>query len=95
MKERPITGEEFERMIKTAPKYLPESSADSVADLMTGLWVSGRRLGEALNLSWDEWGDGIRADMTGDHVKLLIPAEAAKGGRDRVYPVTPDFAEFL
>ena len=37
MTERPITGEESERMIETAPKYLPESSADSVADLMTGL----------------------------------------------------------
>jgi integrase len=33
--------------------------------------------------------------MSGEYVKLLIPPEAEKGGKDRVYPVTPDFAEFL
>ena len=33
--------------------------------------------------------------MSGKYVKLLIPCESEKGGKDRVYPVTPDFAEFL
>lgn len=33
--------------------------------------------------------------MSGIHVKLMIPAEREKGGKDRIYPVTPDFAEFL
>ena len=66
------------------------SSAGALA-----LWLSGLRLGEALGLTWDQWADGIRVDVSGKFVKLLIPAEAEKGGRDRIYPVTPDFAEFL
>ena len=57
--------------------------------------MSGLRLGEALSLSWDQWADGIRVDTSGKFVKLLIFAEDEKGGQDRVYPVTPDFQEFL
>ena len=53
------------------------------------------RLGEALSLTWDQWADGIRVDLSGRYAKLLIAAEDEKGGRDRVYPMTPDFAEFL
>jgi integrase len=63
--------------------------------LLRGLWLSGLRLGEALNLTWDMWADGIRVDLSGKFAKLLIPAESEKGGQDRIYPVTPDFAEFL
>lgn len=34
-------------------------------------------------------------DLSGEYGRLLIPAEAEKGGQDSVYPVTPDFAELL
>ena len=63
--------------------------------LLNGLWLSGLRLGEALSLTWDQWADGIRVDLSGKYAKLLIAAEDEKGGKDRVYPMTPDFAEFL
>jgi len=53
------------------------------------------RLGEALSLTWGQWADGIRVDLSGQYAKLLISAEDEKGGKDLVYPVTPDFAEFL
>ena len=68
---------------------------DSLQYLMRGLWLSGLRLGESLCLTWDEWADGIRIDASGRFVKLLIFAEDEKGGQDRIYPVTPDFQEFL
>jgi len=68
---------------------------ESVKFLLRGLWLSGLRLGEALGLTWDHWADGIRVDTSGQYVKLLIPSEAEKGGKDRVYPVTPDFADLL
>lgn len=108
MKGRPITGEEFDRMIlavdallkmpadpKPEVRQRKEQQRESVRFLLRGLWLSGLRLGEALSLTWDQWADGIRVDMSGEHVFLLIPAEAEKGGQDRVYPVTPDFAELL
>ncbi len=108
MKGRPITGEEFDRMLEAVDTDFPivatwkleriqrvQLQRNSMKFLIRGLWLSGLRLGEALCLTWDQWADGIRVDIAGDHVYLLIPAESEKGGRDRVYPTTPDFAEFL
>lgn len=91
---RPITGEEFERMLKAVDK-LPERQHKSLKFLLRGLWLSGLRLGEALWLTWDQWADGIRVDTSGDYTVLLIPAEGEKGGKDRTYPITPDFEKFL
>ena len=95
MKGRPITAEEFERMLQTVEKALKPRQHTSFKFLLNGLWLSGLRLGEALSLTWDQWADGIRVDMSGRYIKLLIPLEAEKGGQDRTYPVTPDFSEFL
>lgn len=95
MKGRPITAEEFERMLLTVDKTLKHRQQASFKFLLNGLWLSGLRLGEALSLTWDQWADGIRVDMSGKYVKLLIPLEAEKGGQDRTYPVTPDFSAFL
>jgi len=101
MKGRAVTGEEFDRLLAAVSIVFPDTRPNaqqsqlSMMFLLQGLWLSGLRLGEALGLTWDQWADGIRVDVSGKFVKLLIPAEAEKGGRDRVYPVTPDFAEFL
>lgn len=95
MKGRPITGEEFDRMLKAVETSLKPRQHESMKFLLRGLWLSGLRLGEALSLTWDQWADGIRVDLSGKYAMLLIPAEGEKGGRDRTYPVTPDFAEFL
>lgn len=94
MKGRPITGEEFDRMI-TAVDTLPERQRASLKFLLRGLWLSGLRIGEALGLTWDQWADGIRVDTSGEYTVLLIPSEGEKGGKDRTYPITPDFEEFL
>ncbi len=108
MKGRPITEEEFERMLAAVNVLWPDpkhdrndatkrrqQQRDSIRYLLRGLWLSGLRLGEALSLTWDQWADGIRVDTSGQFVMLLIPMESDKGGQDRVYPVTPDFAEML
>lgn len=108
MKGRPVTGEEFDRMIEAVDEVIPigedwkaerisraNEQRDSIKFLLRGLWLSGLRLGEALSLTWDQWADGIRVDLSGKYAKLLIAAEDEKGGKDRVYPITPDFAEFL
>ncbi|QDU27765.1 Tyrosine recombinase XerC [Anatilimnocola aggregata] len=135
MKGRPITGEEFDRMLASVEAGLllaakerrairvkserrgnekpqkARSDAAKLADqkrneafakatapawrrLLVGLRLSGLRLGEALNLSWDDE-SGILVDLSGKRPMLRIFADQEKGGQDRMHPVTPDFAEFL
>ena len=53
MKGRPITAEEFDRMLAAVPKVRPQE-ARARTRFLTGLWLSGLRLSEACALSWDE-----------------------------------------
>ncbi|MEO2034527.1 MAG: site-specific integrase [Planctomycetaceae bacterium] len=94
MKGRPVTAEEFDRMLDAVIK-VANLEVDSGRFLLRGLWVSGLRLGEAMGLTWDTWADGIRVDMSGESTVLLISAEDEKGGQDREYAVAPEFDEFL
>jgi integrase len=95
MKGRPITGEEFERMLTNVVPVLGPDVADSWKQLLRGLWLSGLRLGEAINLSWDFAPGAIVVDMNGRRPMFRIPADAEKGNEDRVLPVSPEFEEFL
>lgn len=97
MKGRPITGEEFDRILAAVPKVakIPEA-ADSLKHLLRGLWLSGLRLGEALSLTWDQWADGIRVSVDEDNdVCLMIDGGNQKNRQALTYPVVDDFAEFL
>lgn len=100
MKGRPITGEEFDRMLAAVSKSLGSSASvdavDSLKRLLRGLWLSGLRLGEALNLTWDQWADGIRVNVDDDNdVCLMIDGDNQKNRQALTYPVVDDFAEFL
>lgn len=108
MKGRPITAEEFERMIAAVPKVIRKPNlgrkrkqapvdverVPSWEHLVRGLWLSGLRLGEALALRWEEPA-GLLVDFTCRHPMLRIDAEAEKGHRDRLLPLSPEFARFL
>jgi len=126
MKGRPISGEEFDRMLDkvaagllairetpkptTPPKRIigPEArrryqdaarvtvaaQVPAWRSLLEGLWTSGLRLGEALELLWESDG-GLSVDLTGRHPMLRIPAAMEKGNQDRMLPMAPEFAEFL
>ncbi len=93
MKGRPITGEEFDRMISKSNDVCGEGSG-SFTRLLRGLWFSGLRIGEALELSWDG-NEGLIICLEGKRPMMLIPASAEKGFKDRMLPITPDFAELL
>lgn len=93
MRGRPITREEFERMLNACEKVRPKDAADWKG-FLEGLWCSGLRLGEALELSWDI-DSGISVDLSGKYPCLVISAESEKGFRDRRLPITPDFASLL
>ncbi len=61
MKGRPITREEFERMLTVSEKVRPDDFRHWKG-FLEGLWLSGLRLGEALALSWEhDAGFGVEA----------------------------------
>ena len=61
---------------------------------LRGLWLSGLRLAESLELHWDRDGK-LCIDLTGKRAMLRIPAELEKGHKDQMLPIAPEFAEFL
>lgn len=91
-RSRPVTTEEYERMIAATVKVRPHD-APAWQRLITGVWLSGLRLGEAVSLTWDEGPFCI--DLCGRRPAFRIRAEGQKSGRDEVLPMTPDFAEWL
>lgn len=106
MRGRPLCLEEFDRMIEAIPKMIKMKSdtAEEKARkevvvrswefYLKGLWCSGLRLAESLELYWDRE-DRLSIDLTGKYPMLRIRAEAEKGNKDRLLPIVPEFAEFL
>jgi integrase len=96
MRGRPITGEEFDRMIAVVPSVRPKDST-AWENYLTGLWLSGLRLEESLKLSWDLGDpDGFVLDWGGKYPRFRIEGpDAQKSGEDQYLPLTPDFADFL
>jgi len=93
MMGRPITGEEFERMIAAVPQVCLQDSTEW-GRLLWALWLGSLRIGEALALGWDEESP-IAVDWSGEEVTLRFLAEAQKSGKDEILPAVPDFAAFL
>ncbi len=95
MKGRPISEDEFSRMLAATVEIVGRARAPSWRHYLRGLWASGLRLGESLALVWT--GDvGIRVDRSGPHITLRIPGEYQKSGRDQeALPIVPEFEQFL
>lgn len=95
MKGRPVTAEEFDRMIDKTEDEVGSSRAELWQRDLRGLWLSGLRLSEALELSWDDDQGTLHVVLAGKFPMFRIPAESEKGHKERMLPMTPDFAEFL
>ncbi|HYW81491.1 MAG TPA: site-specific integrase, partial [Thermoguttaceae bacterium] len=93
MRGRPVTGEEFDRMVEAAAEVRPHDTAQWER-FLTGLWLSGLRLEESTVFSWD-LDSPFTVDLSGKHPRFRIYAEAEKGHQDRLLPMTPDFAGFI
>ena len=61
MRGRPITTEEYERMLGVVAKVVENTAAESWRFYLRGLWESGLRLSESLTLRWDDAPGAIRA----------------------------------
>ncbi len=96
MKGRPITPDEFQRMIAAAPDIVGERSAESWRQVLYVLWESAFRVGDVMNFSWDDerrihpvW--PTRQD---DHPTLAIPS-SQKNKKVQEIPMLPGLQELL
>ena len=94
MRGRPITTEEFERMLGKVEDVVGQAAADRWTFFLRGLWASGLRLTESLELYWDQE-DKLHPVLTGKFPMLRIPADLEKGNKERLLPMAPEFAELL
>lgn len=95
MRGRPLAGEEFERMLAAIPKVVDSAAVASWKFYLYGLWQSGLRLQESLELRWDDSTAAMVVDMNGRRPMLRIPAESEKGNTHRLLPMAPEFAMLL
>lgn len=92
-KGRGITQAEFTKMLKKT-KEVVGAEERHWKHAQEGLFLSGLRLGEGINLSWDIPGT-IRVDLSGSFPMLDIPRKRQKKRKSELWPITPDFAAFL
>jgi integrase len=95
MKGRPITLEEFERMLDKVPEVVGVPAAPAWSHYLRGLWTSGLRLSESLEMWWDREDRLLPTFPKKGRPMLRIPAELEKGNSDRLLPMAPEFAMFL
>ena len=95
MKGRPITTEEFERMLAAVLGVVGPDHAPDWERYLRGLDASGLRLEESLDLRWDDDGRIRPRFAEGRLPVLVIPAECEKGFTDREHPMAPEFALML
>lgn len=86
---RPITTEEFERMLECVKHVRPRREEDWKR-LLRGLWLSGLRISESLDLSWD-WSAVFAVDLA-DSCFMI---RQQKSQKPEYAPMTPDFSRFL
>lgn len=92
---RPVTGEEFDRWLKSMQKHVGKQRFPSWERLLRGLWLSGLRLSESLEVWWDRDDKIIPLNVDGRSPVLQIPARLQKSKQDQTVPLTPDFVAFL
>lgn len=89
MRSRPITAEEFDRILEKVP-IVRKRDADDWTHFLRGLWLSSLRLDELRRLSWDA-GASLSIDQSGKYPMIKMLAEGHKSRRDWYQPMTPDF----
>jgi len=91
MKGRPITLEEFERMLSKVPLICGEGNEKGWLFFLRGLWASGLRLAEAVELAWDI-PNKPSLDFSGKFPMMFFPAAYQKNNKDQLLPIPPEFA---
>jgi len=94
MRGRPLSDSEFNLILDATPQIVGDTRAPAWQHSLNGLWLSGLRLGEAIELSWDR-SDVIAVDLSGPRPMFRIPPGSDKSGKGKLLPITPDFSAML
>jgi integrase len=96
MRGRPITGEEFERMLDAVPKVVGDGPAEEWRFSLKILWESGFRIADLLDFSWDdiERIHPVWPRRQGQHPTLVIPS-TQKNGKNEEIPLLPGLKKLL
>jgi integrase len=96
MRGRPITGEEFERMLETVPKVVGDGPAEEWRFDLKILWESGFRIADLLDFSWDDITriHPVWPRRQGQHPTLVIPS-TQKNGKNEEVPMLPGLQTLL
>ena len=96
MRGRPITGEEFERMLAAVPKVVGDGPAEEWRFALNILWESGFRIADLLDFSWDdiERIHPVWPRRQGQHPTLVIPS-TQKNGKNEEIPILPGLKKLL
>ena len=95
MKGRPITLEEFERMLANVEAVVGAEAAASWRYVLRAAWESGLRLDELMHLHWSD-GRYIVPQWPADGLpELAIPATMQKNDTEESIPLLPGFETLL
>ncbi|TWT33844.1 Tyrosine recombinase XerC [Posidoniimonas corsicana] len=89
MRSRPITSEEYERILMTVAKVRPHD-AEVWRRFLQGLWHSGLRVDELRRLSWEPAAE-LSIDTSHEFPLIRMLASGHKSRRDEFQPVTREF----
>ena len=95
MKGRPITAEEFERVLDATEGVVGKDATESWKYILNGLWESGLRLDELLSVSWDDPAKIMPVWGAGAFPVLSIPADMQKNDTEESIPLLPGFELLL
>lgn len=92
MKGRPVTGEEFDRMLAVTPDVVGPNSAPSWQFAMRVLWETGFRIGDLMDFHWNDE-QHIHPRWKGQPT-LVIPS-SQKNRKLQELPLLPGLAKLL
>ena len=96
MKGRPISGEEFDRMIEATPAAVGKEAAPSWIFTLTVLWESAFRIQDAMRFSWDdsEQIHPVWPRLRSQHPTIVVPS-SQKNRKNEEIPMLPGLAVLL
>ena len=91
----PVTREEHAAILANVEAVIQTPYVDAWRFFLRGLWYSGLRVGEALELSWEPLDPVAVIARPGEEPVLRFQPKGHKARRAETVPIAPDFADML
>lgn len=93
LRSRPVTGEEFDRIVSVVPK-VRRRDPETFQRFLKGLWYSSLGLDELARLSWDAR-DPLHVSIDDPKLPVIVFLGAQKNGSDGLIPAPSEFWEVV